>query len=143
MDLSEIDKMVHHFYWEEDINCATTVMKILAAHYKIPINGQVLDSLIGMHGAGKYGTQCGLVEGALLFIGIWGRYKNLKDEIIVKSCYQYAEAFEKEFKDLRCSVLRPEGFHEGNPPHLCEELSKKSIKFTIGFMDENMMVECI
>jgi len=31
---------------------------------------QLLDAAVGMHGAGKYGAQCGLVEGSLMFIGL-------------------------------------------------------------------------
>ena len=33
----------------------------------------MLDAALGMHGAGKYGAQCGLAEGTLIFLGTFGR----------------------------------------------------------------------
>lgn len=143
MKLSEekIQKKVHNFYWENDYNCATSMMKILKKNYGIKLQDQVYDAMVGMHGAGNYGAQCGLVEGALLFIGIFGRQQKMSDKKIIKHCYQFAEQFEKEFGSLKCSVLRPEGFKEDNPPHLCEELSNKAIVFTIKFIDQYMTKE--
>lgn len=69
MNVDYISNMVHKFYWVDDYNCATTVMKSLASKYSIEVKEQVINSLIGMHGAGKYGAQCGLVEGSLMFFG--------------------------------------------------------------------------
>ena len=35
---------------------------------------------------------------------------------------------------LLCSNLRLQGFNADNPPHLCEELTNKAVKFTAKFL---------
>lgn len=134
-DLS-IEEMVHRYYWIDDINCATTMLKTVSERLNIEISQQVIDSAVGMHGAGKFGAQCGLVEGSLMLIGITGRNKKLNDEIIINNCYRFAENFQTKFGSLNCSTLRPEGFKPENPPHLCEELTVEAIQFTLDFLDE-------
>lgn len=127
-----VDKRVHEYYWKDDINCATTTVKILAELANLELNQQVIDGAIGLHGAGGFGAQCGLVEGALLFIGIWGRKQKTNDEKIIKMCKEFADSFQKEFGSLSCSVLRPNGDEE----HLCERLTQKAIKFSAKFIFE-------
>ena len=125
---------VSKYYWQDDVNCATTILKILSEVFDVKLNKQVIDAAIGMHGAGKYGAQCGLVEGTLMFLGIFGRENNIPDNIIVDSCREFANQFENKFKSLQCSILRPEGFHPDNPPHLCEPLTCKAVEFSINFI---------
>ena len=129
-----IEESVHNYYWTDDINCATTLLKTVSEIFQIELSQQVIDSAVGMHGAGKFGAQCGLVEGSLMLIGIIGREKNLSDEITVKNCFRFAEEFQKRFGSLNCSTLRPEGFKPENPPHLCERLTVEAIDFTSGFI---------
>jgi C_GCAxxG_C_C family probable redox protein len=129
-----IKKRVYSYYWIDDINCATTTIKILSEIFNIQIEQQVLDSAIGLHGAGEYGAQCGLVEGTLIFLGIYGRHNKIEEKEIIKLCKEFATKFEAEFKSLQCSILRPEGFKEDNPPHLCEILTCNAISFSRDFI---------
>ena len=129
-----IKSKVHNYYWRDNINCATTTIKILSEVFKIKINQQVIDSALGMHGAGEYGAQCGLVEGALMFLGIFGKSNNIPNDVIIKSCKQFAKEFEEKFTSLQCSILRPEGFKKDNPPHICEPLTCSAVEFTIKFI---------
>ena len=129
-----IQMRVKEYYWQDDINCATTNLRILSEIFSIELTNQVIDAALGMHGAGEYGAQCGLVEGALMFIGIIGRVKGVSDESIVNSCNEYARQFENRFKTLLCRELRPEGFHSKNPPHLCERLTCEGIHFNVDFL---------
>jgi C_GCAxxG_C_C family probable redox protein len=131
-----IEEKVHEYYWRDDINCATTMLKTVSEMFNIELSQQVIDSAVGMHGAGKFGAQCGLVEGSLMLIGIIGRRKNLSDEITVKNCYGFADKFQKKFGSLNCCTLRPEGFEPGNPPHLCEGLTVKAVIFTTDFLKD-------
>ncbi|NLW00226.1 MAG: C_GCAxxG_C_C family protein, partial [Clostridiales bacterium] len=80
---------VHEYYWEYDWNCATTVLRILAAIDGIELNEQVLAAAVGMHGAGRYGAQCGLVEGGLMYLGI-RYYEELGPGAVEKLCYRLA-----------------------------------------------------
>lgn len=134
-----INERVHKYYWEDDFNCATTVLKTLESIYKINLEAQIIDSAIGMHGAGKFGAQCGLVEGSLMFIGIWGRKLGYNNKKIVEYCYGFANKFQNNFGSLVCRELRPQGFRKDNPPHLCEEVTKKAIEFTCNYIDNTII----
>ncbi|HLV10587.1 MAG TPA: C-GCAxxG-C-C family protein [Halanaerobiales bacterium] len=135
MDMANlIQERVHDYYWNQDLNCATSTLKILAEITGIDLQQQVINAAAGMHGAGGYRAQCGLVEGALMFTGIIGHIKGLTGTEIIKNCYNYAEEFEKKFGSLLCKELRPEGFREDNPPHLCEGLTVEAIEFTAKYL---------
>lgn len=122
-----VSSYVRKAYHDRDINCATTTLEILSNHFNMTLNDQVFDSAVGMHGAGGYRAQCGLVEGSLMFIGIIGRARSIPDDEIVDFCKEYAEKFEHDFTSLQCKILRPEGFAPDLPPHLCEDLTVKTI----------------
>jgi C_GCAxxG_C_C family probable redox protein len=138
MDEKMIAERVHAYYHLEDLNCATATLKILAETWNIPLAGQVLDAAAGMHGAGGYRSQCGLVEGTLMFLGILGRERGLDVQAITTLCYQYAASFEDHFSSLLCRELRPDGFAPDQPPHLCEGLSSRSVAFSVAFIDQRM-----
>lgn len=72
-----IKKNVSDYYWRENVNCATTMLNILSKIYEIHLDNQVINAAINMHGAGRFGALCGLVEEALMFIGIWGKERGL------------------------------------------------------------------
>jgi hypothetical protein len=131
-----VQKRVARYYWRDDINCATTSLKILSEHFDVPLSDQVIHAALGMHGAGEYGAQCGLVEGTLMFLGIWGRSLGLPDAVIIAACRAFAEGFEKRFQSLSCAILRPAGFDPANPPHLCESFTCEAIGFNINFLVE-------
>ena len=133
-----IEELVHKHYWINDNNCAITTMSILSEYFNFKINQQTFDSLIGLNGAGKYGAQCGLVEGTLMFIGIIGKQKNYSTEEIENLCRIFAHRFEIEKKSILCKDLRPQGFSKDNPPHLCEKLTIDSIFFSIDFIKNNI-----
>lgn len=131
-----IAKRVHELYWQQDINCASTVLKILAERYQVELHPQFLAAAVGLHGAGGFGAQCGLVEGGLLFIGLLGQQKNWDKTRIIQCCKDFAGQFSAEFSSLRCSELRPEGFSPDNPPHLCESMTVRALEFTVGYLKE-------
>ena len=130
-----INERVHGLYWNDDLNCATTTLITLSEIFQINLGSQIINAAIGMHGAGKYGAQCGLAEGSVMFLGILGKEKGLENEEIVTRCYNFAKEFEKEFGSINCRDLRPQGFKPDNPSHLCEEITKKAIAFTLNYLN--------
>ncbi|RAZ94424.1 redox-active protein, partial [Klebsiella oxytoca] len=66
-----ITNRVHELYWEKDMNCARTTLLCLSELFEVAIEPQIMWSAVGLHGAGGYRAQCGLVEGTLMFIGIY------------------------------------------------------------------------
>lgn len=47
-----IDKRVHDYYWEDDLNCAITMLKMLGEIFEVEVKSQVIDSASGIPGAG-------------------------------------------------------------------------------------------
>ena len=137
MNTRELVKVrVHNYYWNHDINCAETTLRICAEKFGIEVHEQVIAAAEGMHGAGEYGAQCGLVEGALMFLGLIGAIREIDEPEVIRACREYAQRFETRFGSLLCKVLRPQGFHPDNPPHLCEQLSCDAVAFSIDFVSE-------
>jgi hypothetical protein len=132
---SFVQKRVRSYYWDNDVNCATTNLLILSERFGVKLSEQVIASALGMHGAGEYGAQCGLVEETLIFLGIIGRFKSIPDNDIIHSCKEFAGNFENQFSSLLYSILRPEGFFEKNQSHLCERLTCNAICFNIEFIN--------
>lgn len=141
MDIREwVAGEVRRHYWQEDINCARTVLAILAELGGQVIHPQVVAAATGLHGAGGFGAQCGLVEGGLIYIGIAGAERGLSDEEIGDLCREYAEGFTAALGSLLCRELRPEGFGPDNPPHLCEKRTVDAAMFAAGFMREKGLI---
>lgn len=135
MDYKEyIRNKVHHLYYQDDMNCARATLTCLSELYNFPISTEVFDAALGMHGAGGYRAQCGLVEGALMFIGVYFTASGFTESRIVSICYQYAEEFEITFGSLSCRELRPGGFSKNDPPHLCEMITCQAIEFSYLFI---------
>lgn len=131
-----IMKRVHELYWNDDINCARTTLTCLSELFETAIEPQTIWSAVGLHGAGGYRAQCGLVEGTLMFIGIYLHALGKTEDEIVSVCYNFAAAFDKAFGSLRCSELRPTGFLESDPPHMCENLTRNGIEFAYQYILE-------
>ncbi len=129
-----IKNRVHELYWNDDINCARTVIICLGELFETAIEPQTIWSAVGLHGAGGYRAQCGIVEGTLMFIGIYLHKLGKTENEIISACYNFASAFEKAFGSLRCLELRPTGFSENDPPHMCENLTCDGIEFAYQYI---------
>jgi hypothetical protein len=127
---------VHRYYWQDDVNCAATLLTILAELAGMPLHPQAVAAATGLHGAGGFGAQCGLVEGGLMYIGIAAGGRGLPAGETAALCREYAAAFTNSFGSLLCRELRPEGFSADNPPHLCEGRTVDAVMFAIGYMRE-------
>ena len=134
-----INDKVHKLYWRENLNCATTTLKVLGKIFDFKPNSQIINSAVGLNGAGRCGAQCGLVEGVLMTIGIIGKNNALSNEFIIDQCRDFAQKFEREFGSLLCRKLRPQGFSKNNPPNLCEAITKKALLFSTNFIENNII----
>ena len=138
-----ITKRVHELYWKEDINCARTALICLSELFNISVEPQTIWSAIGLHGAGGYRAQCGVVEGSLMFIGIYFHMMGKTEDEIVSACYNFAAAFDRAFGSLRSFELRPKGLAESRPPHICESRACEGIEFTYQYILEITKEEII
>ncbi|PKP19678.1 MAG: redox-active protein [Bacteroidetes bacterium HGW-Bacteroidetes-20] len=133
MELFVADR-VQEYAWKQDLNCAQTTLLVLSEKFKIELNSQIIDGSSGLNGAGQYQAQCGLVEGALIFMGIYLRSQQKEKLEIQNICKSYAQNFESKFGSLSCSRLRPNGFNLTDPPHLCSDLTEQTLLFAIDFI---------
>ena len=131
-----VKKRVGECYWKDDINCAETSLKILSEFFDLPLNEQVKNSVLALPGAGQCGAQCGIVSGTIMFMGIFGKNFGIDDNTIKDFCKKFTNTFESTFKSLQCSVLRPEGFHPDNPPHICEYLTCDAVNISVQLVSE-------
>lgn len=131
-----VSEAVRHCYWDADVNCARTTLHVLSAIADVKLEPQVWAAAAGMHGAGCFGAQCGLVEGGLLFIGIHGARIGLEEKRICALCHAYAQDFTQQFGSVECRSLRPQGFSKEDPPHACEALTVQCLLFAIDFLEE-------
>jgi hypothetical protein len=136
-----VDDEVHRHYWDHDDTCAFTTLSIVSELFAISLESQVMDAALGMWGAGGHRAQCGLVEGALMFIGVQGSIRGLDRDQISKLCSNFAAGFEEQFGSLACRELRPEGFSPDNPPHICEDLSKRAVRYTTRFLADAFQLQ--
>ena len=128
--------LVRHYYWDRDLNCARTTLRCLESMLQEPLHPQVYTAIVGCHGAGGTGGQCGLVEGGLLLIGLHGAALGKDEGEIVDLCARFATIFSERFTSLACKDLRPGGIHPNDPPHLCEPLTVDAISFLSDFLEE-------
>jgi len=110
-------------------------LRLLEEVFEIALDDQVFEAAHGMNGAGRYGGQCGLVEGMIMFLGIWAKANKLPYEETQKLCREYAERFYDNFGSLTCASLRPEAEKSArDPEHPCEELKIQAIQMDIQFL---------
>ena len=129
---SYIKDKVHYFYHEAGINCAVGTLMLLSDIFGVELNEQVYDSAMAMHGAGKYGAQCGILEGGIMFVSIYSKQQGLSKKEITPMVYSWAALFEKKMGSLVCKGLRPYPFTaEDAPKHLCEPVTVKGITLAV------------
>ncbi len=137
MTLKEfVSSRVEKSYHDDEVPCVIATLRILSELFQLPIDKQVYESSWGFNGAGQYGAQCGLVEGTLMFIGLLSHREGLDKTKMWEACNEFAKSYEQKFGSLRCKELRPGGFNDGDPPHLCEPLSINSIIFSAEFISD-------
>lgn len=133
-----IGTQVHDYYWQQDLSCAITTLKILSELFHCELHPQVTAAAYGLN-AGRNFSQCGLVEGALMFIGVYAQQKSIESQIIAELCHKYSSDFQVEFGSVLCKELRPQGFSPDYPPHLCENLTKRAVVFAAEFITKEII----
>lgn len=130
----KIRDSVAYYFREKQYNCTKTMLCTLSDQLGVTLGQQVQNAALGMHGAGGFRAQCGLVEGALMFIGLYFTHIGKSEVQVIELCYRFAEAFTGYFGSLLCYDLRPQGFHPGDEPYQCQDLAGRAIIFAYDFM---------
>ena len=129
-----IEERVSVLHGQDDLNCVMVTLLILAEVFEIDLHPQVLDVAVGMESEGRYSSQCGLLGGCLMFIGIYGRKSGMHDKVISEACDSCASKFEAKFGSIKCIKLRSEHVPAENFSQRHEPLTRHGIEFAVTFI---------
>ena len=104
-------------------NCAMTVLRVYSEIFETPVDAQVIDAAWCMPGAGGVKHLCGLVGGAVMFVGVWGAQQELHRKALSPITRALNGAIQEQFGSLDCRDLRRE---KG-----CSALASEFLNFTV------------
>ena len=116
-----LQEQVRLYFTSGRYNCAMTTLKVLTEVFEVPLHPQVLDAARMAPGAGGTGGLCGLVTGALMFVGLWSAQHRIpRDRLRPLTQGMMAEIRER-FGSVRCEVLEND----------CSKLTFEMLSFLI------------
>jgi len=127
-------RVATHFVTGEN-NCAMTVLRVLAEVFETPVAQPVIDAAQCMPGAGGVDHLCGLISGALMFVGVWGGQHGLHRQTLRPLTSSFSQAVQERFGSLMCSDLRPA---DG-----CGPLAVAFLTFAIPYLENHLNVETL
>ncbi len=66
----------------------------------------------------------------------------MNKENITAISHEFCRKFQARFGSLLCNELRTQGFRPDNPPHLCENITKKAVAFSAQYILEEIGMAC-
>ncbi len=130
-----VQQCVATYFVSGDNNCAMTVLRVLSEVFETPVAPQVIDAAQCMPGAGGVDHLCGLISGALMFVGVWGGQHGLHRQVLRPLTSGFSQAVQERFGSLMCSNLRPA---EG-----CGPLAVAFLTFAISYLENRLTVEAL
>ena len=116
-------------------NCAMTVLRVLSEVFETPVAQPVIDAAQCMPGVGGIDHLCGLISGALMFVGVWGGQQGLHRQTLRPLTSSFSQAVTERFGSLMCSDLRPA---DG-----CGPLAVAFLTFAIPYLGSRLNVEAL
>jgi hypothetical protein len=113
-------------------SCAQTLLLCLGNLNKTEIGEQLLAACIGLEGNM---SRCGLIDAALLYMGIIFSENGFSQENIKALCNEYIVRFSEQYSSDRCSDIR----RAVNGTHSCESLTVDAALFAYRFINENKL----
>ncbi|MBN2392454.1 MAG: C-GCAxxG-C-C family protein [Anaerolineae bacterium] len=102
-----VQQSVSTYFVTGENNCAMTVLRVLAEVFETSVAQPVIDAAQCMPGAGGIDHLCGLISGALMFVGVWGGQQGLHRQTLRPLTSSFSQAVTERFGSLMCSDLRP------------------------------------
>jgi C_GCAxxG_C_C family probable redox protein len=103
-----IQRRVSEYFTSGRYNCAMTSVTVLSELFDVPVHPQVVKAGQVMPTVGGTGGLCGLVSGALMFVGVWGGQHGLSREELKPIARALVTAVEERFHSVDCRDLRPD-----------------------------------
>ncbi len=126
-DRDLISRRVQEYFVLGDNNCAMTVLRVLSEALETPLPPATLSAGWMMPGAGGVGDLCGLVSGALMFIGVWGAAHGYHRSELKPVSMSLVEGIQAHFGSIHCRDLRSEA--DG-----CATLAVEFLTFTLDYL---------
>ena len=98
-------EQVRLYFTSGKYNCAMTTLKVLTEVFEVPLHPQVLDAAQVVYGAGNTGGLCGLVTGALMFVGLWGAKHHIPRDRLSPLTQGMVTQIRERFGSVQCEVL--------------------------------------
>jgi len=130
MESSLIKERIDALFVTGRYNCTMTVVAILSESFEFAVEPQVLSAAQAMPGAGGVGGLCGLVSGALMFIGVWGGAHGLHRSVLRPVSSGLTQAIQERFGSIDCRDLRLE---EG-----CGSLAQQILELVDPYLHERL-----
>jgi len=130
-----VQQRVATYFVTGDNNCAMTVLRVLSEVFETPLAQPVIDAAQCMPGAGGVDHLCGLVAGALMFVGVWGGQQGLHRSVLRPVTSGLSQAVAERFGSLMCGDLRPA---DG-----CGPLAVTFLTFAIPYLESRLNVEAL
>lgn len=136
MDVSRpwIEQRVDFYHTQQGNNCAVLSLKIFSELFEFSMHDQVVQAASAMNGSGRFGAQCGLVEGMIMFLGVYGTHRGVPYLDILGLANRYAASFTARFGSLVCRDLRPQGFGPEVPKTQCHTLIVDAVEMGSQFL---------
>lgn len=134
MDTTSIAKRVHELYWNAQTNCTKSMLVCLGELFDVELDPHAFHATSGLLGAASFGLQCGLVEGVLMFIGIYYTQLGIEEDAILSSCCHFMETFSQKFGSLKCCELRSDLNIKKDPRYICEQLTGDAVSYAHYFI---------
>ncbi len=128
-----VKERVATYFVSGDNNCAMTVLRVLSEVFETPVAQPVINAAQCMPGAGGVDHLCGLISGALMFVGVWGGQQGLHRSVLRPVTSGFSQAVQERFSSLMCSDLRPA---DG-----CGPLAVAFLTFAIPYLGSRLNVE--
>lgn len=115
---------VRVYFTSGKYNCAMTVLQVLTEVFDVPLHPQVLDAARMAPGAGGTGGLCGLVTGALMFVGLWGAKYHIPRDRLQPLTRGMVTEIRERFGSVQCEVLEND----------CSKLAVEMLGFLIPYL---------
>lgn len=130
-----VQQRVTTYFVSGDNNCAMTALRVLSEVFETPVAQPVIDAAQCLPGAGGVDHLCGLISGALMFVGVWSGQQGLHRSVLRPLTSSFSQAVQERFGSLMCSDLRPA---DG-----CGPLAVAFLTFTIPYLKSRLNVEAL
>ena len=139
MKMSGLEELVHHYYFDENYNCAETIIHAANDYYHLDVNGEDM-KLFGGFGGGMYsGMVCGalIADVAVISRMIVLRSAKEEKESVRPKIQKMVRIFKNHLDGLSCVELKPKYHTKEEGCYKTILLGAQALEMTVNKLKEN------